>query len=65
MTLHSKTCIPYQVDRAQAYHSLREHLSVSLSCRKCPKEQGDQVRNRPGCLGEHRNVEAQIIFFVR
>ena len=42
----------HQVHRAQAYHSLREDLSVSLS--------SSSMSDRTGRPGEHRNPEAQI-----
>ena len=41
----------HQAHRAQAYHSLREDLSVSLS---------SSMSDRTGRPGEHRNPEAQI-----
>ena len=46
----------HQAHRAQAYHSLREDLSVSLS-----SSMSDRTgRHRSGRPGEHRNSEAQI-----
>ena len=49
-----------QVHRAQAYHSLREDLSVSLSSSSMSDRTGRPVGDRPGRPGEHRNSEAQI-----
>ena len=54
MTLHSKT------HRAQAYHSQREDLSVSLSSSSMSDRTVRPVGDRPGRPGEHRNSEAQI-----
>ena len=48
-----------QAHRAQAYHSLREDLSVSLSSSMSDRT-GRLVGDRPGRLGEHRSSEAQI-----
>ena len=50
----------HQAHRAQAYHSLREDLSVSLSSSSMSDRTGRPVGDRPGRLGEHRNSEAQI-----
>ena len=50
----------HQVHRAQAYHSLREDLSVSLSSSSMSDRTGRLVGDRPGRLGEHRCSEAQI-----
>ena len=50
----------HQVHRAQAYHSLREDLSVSLSSSSMSDRTGRLVGDRPGRLGEHRSSEAQI-----
>ena len=50
----------HQVHRAQAYHSLREDLSVSLSSSSMSDRSGRLVGDRPGRLGEHRSSEAQI-----
>ena len=50
----------HQVDRAQAYHSLREDLSVSLSSSSMSDRTERPVGDRPGRLGEHRSSEAQI-----
>ena len=50
----------HQVHRAQAYHSLREDLSVSLSSSSMSDRTGRPVGDRPGRLGEHRSSEAQI-----
>ena len=50
----------HEAQRAQAYHSLREDLSVSLSSSSVSDRTGRPVGDRPGRLGEHRNSEAQI-----
>ena len=50
----------HQAHRAQAYHSLREDLSVSLSSSSMSDRTGRPVGDRPGRLGEHRSSEAQI-----
>ena len=50
----------HQAHRAQAYHSLREDLSVSLSSSSMSDRTGRPVGDRPGRPGEHRNPEAQI-----
>ena len=50
----------HQAHRAQAYHSLREDLSVSLSSSSMSDRTGQPVGDRPGRPGEHRNSEAQI-----
>ena len=50
----------HQVHRAQAYHSLREDLSVSLSSSSMSDRTGRLVGDRPRRLGEHRSSEAQI-----
>ena len=50
----------HQVHRAQAYHSLREDLSVSLSSSSMSDRTGRPVGDRSGRPGEHRNSEAQI-----
>ena len=50
----------HQVLRAQAYHSLREDLSVSLSSSSMSDRTERPVGDRPGRPGEHRNPEAQI-----
>ena len=50
----------HQAHRAQAYHSLREDLSVSLSSSSMSDRTGRPVGDRPGRPGEHRNSEAQI-----
>ena len=50
----------HQAHRAQAYHSLREDLSVSLSSSSMSDRTGGPVGDRPGRPGEHRNPEAQI-----
>ena len=50
----------HQVHRAQAYHSLREDLSVSLSSSSMSDRTGRPVGDRLGRLGEHRSSEAQI-----
>ena len=49
----------HQVHRAQAYHSLREDLSVSLSSSLSDRT-GRPVGDRSGRPGEHRSSEAQI-----
>ena len=48
----------HEAQRAQAYHSVREDLSVSLS--SMSDRTGRPVGDRPGRPGEHRNSEAQI-----
>ena len=50
----------HQVHRAQAYHSLREDLSVSLSSSSMSHRTGRPVGDRLGRPGEHRNPEAPI-----
>ena len=50
----------HQAHRAQAYHSLREDLSVSLSSSSMSDRTGRLVGDRSGRPGEHRNSEAQI-----
>ena len=50
----------HQAHRAQAYHSLREDLSVSLSSSSRSDRTLRPVGDRPGRPGEHRNSEAQI-----
>ena len=51
----------HQAHRAQAYHSLREDLSVSLSSSSSMSDRTERpVGDRPGRPGEHRNSEAQI-----
>ena len=50
----------HQVHRAQAYHSLREDLSVSLSSSSMSDRTGRPVGDRSARPGEHRNSEAQI-----
>ena len=50
----------HQAHRAQAYHSLREDLSVSLSSSSVSDRTGIPVGDGPGRLGEHRSSEAQI-----
>ena len=50
----------HQAHRAQAYHSLREDLSVSLSSSSMSDRTERPVGGRPGRPGEHRNSEAQI-----
>ena len=50
----------HQLHRAQAYHSLREDLSVSLSSSSMSDGTGQLVGDRPGRLGEHRSSEALI-----
>ena len=49
----------HQVHRAQAYHSLREDLSVSLSSSSMSDRTGRPVGDRSGRPGEHRNSQAQ------
>ena len=50
----------HQAHRAQAYHALREDLSVSLSSSSMSDRTGRPVGDRSGRPGEHRNPEAQI-----
>ena len=50
----------HQARRAQAYHSLREDLSVSLSSSSMSDRTVRPVGDRLGRPGEHRNSEAQI-----
>ena len=50
----------HQAHRAQAYHSLREDLSVSLSSSSMSDRTERPVGDRSGRPGEHRNSEAQI-----
>ena len=50
----------HQAHRAQANHSLREDLSVSLSSSSMSDRTGRPVGDRPGRPSEHRNSEAQI-----
>ena len=50
----------HQVHRAQAYHSLREDLSVSLSSSSMSDRTGRPVGDRSGRPGEHRSSEALI-----
>ena len=50
----------HQAHRAQAYHSLREDLSASLSSSSMSDRTGQPVGDRPGRPGEHRIPEAQI-----
>ena len=50
----------HQAHRAQAYHPLREDLSVSLSSSSMSDRTARPVGDRPGRPGEHRNSEAQI-----
>ena len=50
----------HQAYRAQAYHSLREDLSVSLSSSSMSDRTGRPVGDRPGRIGEHRSSKAQI-----
>ena len=50
----------HQAHRAQAYHFLREDLSVSLSSSSMSDRTGRPVGDRPRRPGEHRNPEAQI-----
>ena len=49
----------HQAHRAQAYHALREDLSVSLSSSSMSDRTGRPVGDRPGRPGEYRNSEAQ------
>ena len=49
----------HQVHRAQAYHSLREDLSVSLSSSMSDRT-GQLVGDRSGGPSEHGSSEAQI-----
>ena len=50
----------HQAHRAQAYHSLREDLSVSLLSSSMSDRTGRPVGDRTGRPGEQRNQEAQI-----
>ena len=50
----------HQAHRAQAYHSLREDLSVSLSSSSMSDRTGRSVGDRTGRPVEKRNQEAQI-----
>ena len=50
----------HQPHRAQAYHSLREDLSVSLSSSSMSDRNGRPVGEKLGRSGEHRSSEAQI-----
>ena len=50
----------HQAHRAQAYHSLREDLSVSLSSSSMSDRTGRPVGDRTGRPVEQRNSEAQI-----
>ena len=50
----------HQAHRAQAYHSPREDLSVSLSSSSMSDRTWRPVGDRPGRPGEHRNAEAQL-----
>ena len=50
----------HQAHRAQAYHSLREDLSVSLSSSSMSDRTGGPVGDRLGRPGEHPKPEAQI-----
>ena len=50
----------HQAHRAQAYHPLREDLSVSLSSSSTSDRTGRPVGDRTGRPVEHRNQEAQI-----
>ena len=50
----------YRAHRAQAYHSLREDLSVSLSSSSMSDRTGLPVLGRPAQPGEHESSEAQI-----
>ena len=50
----------HQAHREQAYHSLREDLSVSLSSSSMSDRTGRPVGDRSGQPGEHRSSEAQI-----
>ena len=49
----------HQAHRAQAYHSLREDLSVSLSSSSVSERTGRPVGDRTGRPVEQRNQEAQ------
>ena len=51
----------HQAQRAQAYHSLREDLSVSLSSSSVSDRTGRPVGDRAGRPGKHRNSEAKIM----
>ena len=50
----------HQVHRAQAYHSQREDLSVSLSSSSMSDRTGRPVGERSGRPGEHRSSEARL-----
>ena len=50
----------HQAHRAQADHSVREDLSVSLSSSSMSDRTGRPVGGRPGRLGEHQSSKAQI-----
>ena len=50
----------HQAHRAQACHSLREDLSVSLSSSSMSDRTRRPVGDRPVRPGEHRNPEAQV-----
>ena len=50
----------HQAHRAQAYHSLREDLSVSLSSSSMSDRTGRPVGDRPGRPGEHRNQKHRL-----
>ena len=50
----------HQAHRAQAYHSLREDLSVGLSSSSMSDRTVRPVGDRPGRPGELRNAEAQV-----
>ena len=50
----------HQAHRAQAYHSVREDLSVSLSSSSMSDRMGRPVGDRTGRPVEQRNQEAQI-----
>ena len=50
----------HQVHRAQAYHSQREDLSVSLSSSSMSDRTGRPVGDIPGRHGEHKSSKAQI-----
>ena len=50
----------HQAHRAQAYHSLREDLSDSLSSSSMSDRTGRPVGEGPGRTGEHRNTKAQM-----
>ena len=50
----------HQAHRAQADHSLREDLSVSLSSSSMSDRTERPVGDRPERLGEHQSSEAQI-----